>query len=116
MILGFPALPLAVHIRGYRRDDDYALDDVLVIDVDAEKGESTRHHAKAHHTDDGAPNAANSAGEARAADNRVMLEDPAQDFKEHRNADQDDRMPASADSLRFRFLSGGVDEPVAGPV
>jgi hypothetical protein len=69
MILGLPALPLAVHNSGYRRDDDHALDDVLVIDVDAEKGESTRHDAKDHHADDSAPNAANSAGEARAANN-----------------------------------------------
>ena len=36
---GLLAFALAIHVCGNGRDDDHALDDVLVIDVDAEKRE-----------------------------------------------------------------------------
>ena len=57
-----PAFPLAVHIRGDRGDNDYTLHDILVVDIDAEKGESARHDTENHHANYGAPNAADSTG------------------------------------------------------
>ena len=59
---GLPAFALAIHVGGDRSNDDHALHDILVVDIDAEKGESARHDTENHHANYGAPNAADSTG------------------------------------------------------
>jgi hypothetical protein len=59
---GFLAFALAIHVGGDCRNNDHALHDILVVDIDAEKGESAGHDTENHHANYGAPNAADSTG------------------------------------------------------